>query len=67
MVAAFGVNWFLVAAMKIFFSTWLILVYSILLVVILLTTIALFVGIVAKLIHNGRKLKTVRTAPSGCV
>ena len=67
MVTAFGVNLFLVAAMKIFFSTWLILVYSILLVVILLTTIALFVGIVAKLIHNGRKLRTARTAPSGCV
>ena len=77
-VSAFGVNFLLVAAVKAlqyiesqsgktFFYIWLILVYSFLHLVILLTTIVLFVCLVIKLIHNGRKLRTVRTNPIRCV
>ena len=77
-VSAFGVNLFLVATVKFlqfldnhsgtsFFTSWLIFVYSLLNLVIFSTTIVLFIGIVAKLIHNGRKLRTVGTAQSGCV
>ena len=44
-----------------------ILLYSFTLLLIFLTTITLFVGIVAKLIHNGRKLRTVGMEPSGFV
>ena len=77
-VTAFGVNLIVVALARILkylesldatllFQWWFTLVYSFLHFVIFLTTIVLFACIVAKLIHNGRKLRTVGAATSGCV
>ena len=70
-VFAFGLNLFVTAALKILYymesinRTLYILSYNFALILIFLTTITLFVGIVAKLIHNGRKLRTVGKEPSG--
>ena len=68
---AFGVNPFLTAAVRISYHTesmnrrLYVVLYNFALLVIFLTTMTLFVGIVAKVVHNGRKLRTVGKEPSG--